>query len=86
MFFSQDDQSGGATEGISAVGLQTRHPAEAALPVLTTAKPSMSLVVNEYNEKGRLPYLRTQLVVSSKSLGVMMLVSDATEAAQYTLL
>ena len=31
-------------------------------------------------------YLRIQLVVSSNSLGVMMFVSDATEAAQYALL
>lgn len=31
-------------------------------------------------------YLRIQFVVFSKSLGVMMFVSDATEAAQYALL
>lgn len=31
-------------------------------------------------------YLRIQLVVFSNSLGVMMFVSDATEAAQYALL
>jgi len=36
MLFSQDDERRRATEGVAAVGLQTRHAAQAAFPVLAT--------------------------------------------------
>lgn len=35
VFFAQDDEGGRATESVAAVGLQTRHSAKTALPVLT---------------------------------------------------
>lgn len=36
VLFAQDDEGGRAAESVAAVGLQARHAAEAALPVLTT--------------------------------------------------
>lgn len=35
MLLAQDDEGSGSAEGVAAVGLQARHSAEAALPVLT---------------------------------------------------
>lgn len=35
VFFPQDDEGGCATESVAAVGLQTRHPTQTTLPVLT---------------------------------------------------
>ena len=35
MFFPQDDEGGCTTESVATVGLQTWHPAQTALPVLT---------------------------------------------------
>lgn len=36
VLFAQDDEGSRATESVAAVGLQARHPAETALPVLAT--------------------------------------------------
>lgn len=35
VLFAQDDEGSRATESVAAVGLQTRHAAETAFPVLT---------------------------------------------------
>lgn len=35
VLFSQDDEGSCATERVAPVGLQTRHPTQATLPVLT---------------------------------------------------
>lgn len=100
MLFAQDDECSCATESVATVGLQTWHPAETTLPVLTPGdrgnrntpwfmeKWRHQTVFNNsiIDRCGGGLYLRIQLVVSSNSFGVRMFVSDATEAAQYALL